>query len=561
MYPCLAATAAIVVLLVDVSLSPRFRFNRKNYSRKSPIQSETRTRAGGGKGSNDDSSSNSGHLQQQVTVRSSGVTPGRLKSTLNGKQLQQADQLPTTQQHQAQVQTSASRLTQDNYPIEVFLSSVGLIDGRNALRVGNRFHPHTDGEGNVLSWWRPESRTSKNYNGLDITFLAEENFRRQIHPNPDDAGSEYYGRYEIWDGGYDAFENEIERNWNQYQALDDDAVRSEVHTHMNSNRECIVPDWYKLQFPTCNAFHEMTIMHSNSDNRFLGRGFYRMVFSIQEKNQPWYILKVMRWQEEKKNLFTRSMVERTRLDALVMERLASSPRITDMYGFCSASIMTEPLPGEVWKEAVPTKRVVDKGEFNDKDEVDTIPKNPYTPTEKIKMALEMAEALADLHGFKDGMIVHNDLDPGQYLRTQDGRMKLNDFNCAKPQLYDTITGKYCKYYNGEIGGKFRSPEEFVPTVLDEKIDIFSLGNSFYGILTGLWPLYYSHNEVAQEKLVKGQMPYINKHYRTRSYAEGALVKAIEMCHHRQPEDRADIFTIVKHLRDAVEVNDEHIENE
>lgn len=524
-YPCLAATAAIIVLLVDMRFSPR--------SNKSPIQ-PARSR-----NENTNSNRNSNNYdEQQAVVRGSGATPSRLRTTF----------------------TDNEEDPQQRYPIEISLSSLGIINGRKALEVGSRFRPHRDSKGNVLSWWRPENRINDNYNDLEITFLGEDSFRRQIRPVPD-GGSEYYGSYEIWDRDYDDMEKEQWRIWKQYRAMDDDAVRSEVYTRRNGNMECRIPEWYRLQFPSCNKFHEMPIMHSDSNNTFLGRGFYRMVFSIEERDQPWYVLKVLRWQEggqkQDQNLFkpSPSMIEKTRLDALVMERLSFSPRIADIYGFCSTSIMTEPLPGEILKEAVPTKRVIAKEELDDKE--DDSPKTPYTPTEKIEMALEMAEALADLHGFKDGMIVHDDLDLGQYLRTRDGRLKLNDFNRAKPLLYDSVKGEHCKYYNGPIGGKFRSPEEFIPTILDEKIDIFSLGNCFYGLLTGLWPLYYSSNEVAENKLVMGQMPYIDKRYRTRSYAEGSLVKAIEMCHHREPEDRSDIFAIVNHLRDAVEVNAEH----
>jgi len=526
-YPCLVAAAAIIVLLVDMRFSPR--------SNMSPIQP---ARSRNNEKNNRNRNSNN-YDQQQAAVRGSGATPSRLRTTFadnNKEELQQ------------------------QYPIEISLNSVGMINGRKALGVGSRVRPHTDSEGNALSWWTPKNRINGNYNDLEIIFLGEDSFRRQIRPVPD-GESEYYGSYEVWDSDYDDMEEEQMGIWKQYRAMDDDAVRSEVYTSRNDNTECRIPEWYRLQFPSCNKFHEMPMIHSDANNTFLGRGFYRMVFSIEERDQPWYVLKVLRWQEggkkQDENLFrpSPSMIEKTRLDALVMERLSFSPRIADIYGFCSTSIMTEPLPGEILKEAVPTERVIAREELVDKEDV--VPKNPYTPTEKIEMALEMAEALADLHGFKDGIIVHDDLDLGQYLRTRDGRLKLNDFNRAKPLLYDSVKGEHCKYYNGPIGGKFRAPEEFVPTVLDEKIDIFSLGNCFYGLLTGLWPLYYSSNEIAENKLVMGQMPYIDKRYRTRSYAEGALVKAIEMCHHREPEDRSDIFAIVKHLRDAVEVNAEH----
>jgi len=279
-----------------------------------------------------------------------------------------------------------------------------------------------------------------------------------------------------------------------------------------------------------------------------------MAFSIKEKNQSWYILKAMRWRQDGTGIgmFSREFYEKTRVDGLVMERLSASPRITDMYGFCATSVMTEPLPGEIWGEAVPTKRTIQKNELRDEKHLD--PKNNYTPTEKVEMALDLAEALAELHGFAGGMIVHDDIDLGQYLRTTDGRIKLNDFNRAKIQLWDPIQKKYCKYYNGHIGGKMRAPEEFVPDILDEKIDIFSLGNSFYGLLTGLWPHYYDDNEASQRKVMRGIMPYIDKRWKDNSFAEGQLVRAIEMCHHREPDDRADIFSLVDFLREAVDEN-------
>jgi thiamine kinase-like enzyme len=44
------------------------------------------------------------------------------------------------------------------------------------------------------------------------------------------------------------------------------------------------------------------------------------------------------------------------------------------------------------------------------------------------MAVEMAESIAILHGFKDGVIVHNDIQLRQWLRTREGRLKLGDFN-------------------------------------------------------------------------------------------------------------------------------------
>jgi hypothetical protein len=41
------------------------------------------------------------------------------------------------------------------------------------------------------------------------------------------------------------------------------------------------------------------------------------------------------------------------------------------------------------------------------------------------MALVMAESLADIHGYKGGVIAHVDFHPEQWLRTLDGKQRLS----------------------------------------------------------------------------------------------------------------------------------------
>ena len=48
--------------------------------------------------------------------------------------------------------------------------------------------------------------------------------------------------------------------------------------------------------------------------------------------------------------------------------------------------------------------------------------------------------------------------------------------------------------------------------------------------------------------------YIDDRYRTRSFAEGKLVEIMERCWVYDPVKRADIFEVVRFLRDAVEEN-------
>jgi serine/threonine protein kinase len=198
-----------------------------------------------------------------------------------------------------------------------------------------------------------------------------------------------------------------------------------------------------------------------------------------------------------------------RNDAMVMERLTASPRIVDIYGHCGTSIVSEFLPGEVQEVLIPGRGRREK--MHDKDDVD--PKNKLTAEEKLYMALQMAESMADLHGFKDGVIVHDDIQLVQYLFVGDDlTMKLNDFNRAEVMLYDEHEGSYCRYSNGHGAGDYRSPEEYVDGLLNEKIDVWSLGNNIYALLTGLWIFYDEADDTydgIQKKLKGGVTSYID----------------------------------------------------
>ncbi len=78
--------------------------------------------------------------------------------------------------------------------------------------------------------------------------------------------------------------------------------------------------------------------------------------------------------------------------------------------------------------------------------------------------------------------VHDDIQLCQWLRTEDGGLKLGDFNRAEFPSFDTVKQEYCKYNNGQGYGNYRAPEEFASEDLDEKIDIFSFGNNIYGLV-------------------------------------------------------------------------------
>lgn len=111
-------------------------------------------------------------------------------------------------------------------------------------------------------------------------------------------------------------------------------------------------------------------------------------------------------------------------EAIIMERLSSSPTIVDIYGHCSTSILAETMPMEVTKEIIPSGGYIKQTELNQKA---THIQNNLTMEEKLNMAIEMAESMAELHGFAGGVIVHGDIHPVQYLRSVGGKIKTQRF--------------------------------------------------------------------------------------------------------------------------------------
>ena len=139
-------------------------------------------------------------------------------------------------------------------------------------------------------------------------------------------------------------------------------------------------------------------------------------------------------------------VYRVEKDAIVMERLTASPRIVDIYGYCSTTILSEAMGGEVWTDMVDGSGYVSQSEL---DQQPFGPKNNFTAVEKLKMALDMTEALAYMRGYAEGVLLHGDTHPEQWLRARDGTLKLNDFNNA--QILDYDGTNYCKLYRN-FGG-------------------------------------------------------------------------------------------------------------
>jgi serine/threonine protein kinase len=112
-------------------------------------------------------------------------------------------------------------------------------------------------------------------------------------------------------------------------------------------------------------------------------------------------------------------------------------------------------------------------DLNDKDDVH--PRNNFTPLEKLKFALEMAESLAILHGHEEGRIVHDDVQLCQWLRNREGKLVLGDFNRAQILDWNEENQEYCGYNNGYAFGNVSHDIHCIfTTELKKRLNLLSL---------------------------------------------------------------------------------------
>ena len=106
----------------------------------------------------------------------------------------------------------------------------------------------------------------------------------------------------------------------------------------------------------------------------------------------------------------------------------------------------------------------------------------------------------------------------------------------------------CPFYVGNNPGKFRSPEEYLYLGESEKIDIYSMGNVFYSLLTGKWPFEDRKTKEAQKLIKKNERPPIDQEIRdSDDPLDVALLKALERCWEQDPIERASAREIEQFL--------------
>jgi serine/threonine protein kinase len=288
-----------------------------------------------------------------------------------------------------------------------------------------------------------DNRKPSAFGGIEIESLQAGRYIREIHA--DDTKRFEREREKLL--REDDHEHVPFAYWHQEEL-------SDLHT------ACRRAKWMEYQFPNCNDFHHFDLSRNydevlarlagdeqDYDNYYINRGFYRDVWVNMKPavDKRKTILKTMQYTYD----FNYRDHYNVNREALVMERLAAANNIVDVHGHCATSVLVEAIPFEVEEYIIPGSGYLNQGEVRDE------PYNPFSPLEKLEMAVEMAESIAVLHGFKDGVIVHNDIQLRQWLRTREGRLKLGDFNRAKFPDWNDEKENYCKFNNGVAFGNVR----------------------------------------------------------------------------------------------------------
>lgn len=348
-------------------------------------------------------------------------------------------------------------------------------------------------------------------------------------------------------------------------------------------------EWQVTSFPNCNTVHELDVMAAGKnstvglpgtdkssdsgykiaeDNIFqLARGWFRHTWRVDTGSvQESFVLKTLRMERE----FYDEYYDLHRRDAMAMERLTASPFVMNVYGYCGQSAVNE-LAG--FFDGFTNLQAFAK-QLRGRNE-------PKITRMKLQISAMLALGVAHMHEIDgDGdnaTMVHYDINPKNVAIVKGGKPKLNDFNVAEFMRWDVVKNERCGFKGRLHEPWWRAPEELVMVkpddkermitsegyvdleddlpALTEKIDVYSLGNLIYYMLTGHSPrgqTVKSRLPEVREAVLKGEPPKIDAYYLDATDpALVAMRRAVRRCFQKNPEDRWPARDIADELLEAL----------
>ena len=122
----------------------------------------------------------------------------------------------------------------------------------------------------------------------------------------------------------------------------------------------------------------------------------------------------------------------------------------------------------------------------------------YSPQDAARLIAQACKGLSAAHS---AGLIHRDIKPGNLLLTEDGTLKVGDFGLVKQADRESMATTQ----KGAILGSphYMSPEQFDGNAVDGRSDIYSLGATYFALLTGKPPYHdadglpqmiYSHTQ-------------------------------------------------------------------
>jgi serine/threonine protein kinase len=359
-----------------------------------------------------------------------------------------------------------------------------------------------------------------------------------------------------------------------FMALAEAHLRNDPGDAWQPHHEHCLPkaSWQTQSYPNCNTIHEISVasaaaeVASNAAHiaeedalAVLGEGWFRTTWRYDRTlprttnvtNVESVVLKTLRIARD----YLSEYYELHRRDAVAMERLTASPFVVNVYGYCGQSAINEladfPFPGIQNLESF-NRRMRGK-------------ESPHTNAIKLRMAASIALGVADIHagGSTDPndinvYMAHYDLNPRNIALFSGGRPKINDFNIAEFLQYDPSDNATCKFPARLHEPWWRAPEEMNLThtiLVDEKVDIYALGNILYHTLTS----HSSRGKQSKDRMdhvrpqvAAGLRPPIPAPYAHSTDPNVlAMIRAIDLCWSTDPRKRATADEVAMGLYEAL----------
>jgi Protein kinase domain len=355
--------------------------------------------------------------------------------------------------------------------------------------------------------------------------------------------------------------------------LDSDEHSTKTKPMMDKD-DCVPQyDWQVGNFPTCNMLHEKDLTdfwfvsstrpqkqpqtaadddHGDSDDddnfqeklRYLASGSYRQVFMIRDddittpdsRRSTKLALKTLKYRRN----FTESHADRHRRDAVIADRLTSTKESLDIYAFCGNSAIYQFAHGGTLKGAINKYIIANKkGPGSSSDDMMF-----WNMEKRLLVAYQVAASIAAVHNVDEegkASIAHTDISTDQFVSIDLDlhSFKINDFNRARFLFKNVHDNSTCPFHVKSNKGKFRSPEEYNYEAETEAIDVYSMGNIFFVLVTGKYPFEHLSRKLVKKVVGSGMRPDVGRHLEeTKDSHIETLITAAKMCWVQDPNDRA-----------------------